>query len=220
MTRAPEVLARLRELGDPAAIAGRARFGIPETNALGVPLPALRKLAKELGMDHALALPLWESGIHEARLLATLLADPTQTTRTQVERWLRDDVASWDLCDALAMNLIDRTTWAYDAIPRWAARKEEFVKRAAFATIAALAVHDKKAPDERFRALLPLLEQEAHDPRNYVKKAISWALRQTGKKRPHLRAECVRIAERLIERDEAPARWIGKDALRELDPPA
>lgn len=211
-----EVLDRLRALGDPTAIVGRARFGIPEDDALGVPLPALRRLAKELGPDHLLARELWATGIHEARLLATLVEEPSRATRAQVETWLRDDVRSWDVCDGLAMNLIDRTPWAYDAVERWASSEHLWVKRAAFATLASLSIEDKDAPDARFRALLPLCEREAHDARPYVQKAISWALRQTGKKRPGLRPTCAAIARRLASRPDKASRWVGKDALREL----
>lgn len=219
MRDAGEVVERLRSIGDPASVAGRARFGIPETDALGVSVPQLRRLARELGRDHALALALWRTGVHEARVLATLVADPDALTRAQAERWLRD-VASWDVCDAIAMNVADRTPWAYEAALEWAAREEEFVRRAGYATMAALAVHDKGAPDARLAAFLPAIEAGSDDARNFVKKAASWALRAIGKRSPPLRRKAVASAKRILRRGTPAARWIARDALRELAPGA
>lgn len=215
MVEADAILARLRAMGHPERIAGRARFGIPEANAFGVSLPELRRLARELGRDHALALALWRAGYHEARLLATLVADPQRLTRAQAERWLKD-VRSWDLCDGCAMNLFDKTPWAYDAALAWSQREEEFVKRAGFATMAALGVHDKEAPDASFAPFLAAIEREAHDGRNFVKKAESWALRTIGHRNPAMRKKAIATAKRILKQDTPSARWIARDALTQL----
>lgn len=202
-------------MGDPAAVKGRARFGLPEEGALGVSLPKLRKLAKKLGLDTALAKELWATGVHEARLLATLVADPEEVSRAQVERWLRD-VASWDLCDALALNLVDRTDRAWDAAAAWSAREDEWGKRLGLATMAGLAWHRKDEPDARYAPFFALAEDASRDPRNYVKKAASWALRQMGKRSGAMRKRALASAARLATRDEAPARWVARDVAKEL----
>lgn len=211
-----EALERLRALGDPQAVAGRARFGLPETDTLGVSLPRLRRLAKEIGRDEALARGLWRTGVHDARMLATLVADPASLSRPQVERWLRD-VASWDLCDALALNLVDKTPWAWTAAAAWSRSLEAWTRRAGLATMAGLAWHDKAAADARFAPFFPLAEKAALDGRNEVKKATSWALRQMGKRSPALRTKALGSARRLLAREEASARWVGRDVRRELD---
>lgn len=210
------ILARLEAMGDPASIAGRARFGIPEMDAYGVSLPQIRRLAKEIGRDHALARTLWASGKHEARLLATLVAEPEAFTRREAERWLKD-VVSWDVCDGLCLNLVDRTEWAWDAVARWADREDEWTRRAAFATLAGLAWHRKDAPDSGFARYFPLCENAATDERNYVKKAVSWSLRQMGKRSPALKKKALASATRLSKRSERSARWIGSDVRRDLE---
>lgn len=209
------IVQRLRAMGDPASVQGRARFGLPEDGALGVSLPQLRKLAKELGRDTALARALWKTGIPEARLLATLVADPADTTRAQVERWIRD-VASWDVCDGLALNLVDKTDWAWDAAAAWSAREEEWGKRLGLATMAGLAWHRKEAPDALFAPYFARCEAAALDDRNYVKKAASWALRQMGKRSPALRKKALASAARLAKREERSARWVARDVAKEL----
>ena len=202
-------------MGDPGSVRGRARFGLPEAGALGVGIPALRKLAKEVGKDTALAKELWRSGVHEARLLATLVADPETLTRAQAERWMKD-CASWDLTDALALNVVDKTPWAWDAAKVWATSEEEWRKRTGLATMAGLAWHRKDAPDAAFAAFFPLAERAAADERNYVKKAASWALRQMGKRSPGLRKRALASAKRLLASASKPARWVGRDVEKEL----
>lgn len=193
-----------------------ARFGINPDRALGVRIPDLRRLAKEFGKDHALALALWRTEVHEARILASMVDEPQRVTERQMESWVRG-IDSWDVCDQVCGNLFDRAALASEKTVEWMGREEEFVKRAGFALAAWRAVHDRGAPDSEFVQLLPLIEREAHDPRNFVKKAVSWALRQIGKRNRSLNRSAVAAARRLARRtDSTPARWVGKDALREL----
>lgn len=213
--RLEEVLSKLRLLGDPKAAEAAGRFGIDVPGLLGVSAPALRKLAKEIGPDHRLAEQLWRTGIHDARLLATLVDDPAKVTLNQMERWARG-FNSWAVCDAACGCLFDKTPYAWDKAVEWAARDEEYVKRAGFVLMAVLAVHDKKAPDERFEALLPYLKQHADDERNFVKKAVNWALRQIGKRNLRLNKLAIRTTEQIRALGFKSARWIAADALREL----
>lgn len=213
----PDVLTRLAALAAPGGRAGMARFGINPDRALGVRIPDLRRLAREIGRDHSLALRLWRTGVHEARILASMVDEPERVTERQMETWARS-FDSWDVCDQVCGNLFDRTPFSYEAAARWAGRKEEFVKRAGFALMAWLAVHDKEAGDRAFDGFLPLIEREADDARNLVKKAVNWALRQIGKRNARLRRDAVRVARRLASRDTSAARWVGRDALRELAP--
>jgi 3-methyladenine DNA glycosylase AlkD len=192
-----------------------ARFGIHVPDAYSVSAPKLRALAKEIGRDHKLAAALWRTGVHDARLLATLIDDPAKVTRRQMERWAKD-FNSWALCDAACGCLFDRTPYAWDKAVEWTGRDEEYVKRAGFVLMATLAVHDKKADDERFEAFLPYLVAHAGDERNFVKKAVNWALRQIGKRNRRLNALAVRTAKNLKKMDSKSARWIASDALREL----
>jgi 3-methyladenine DNA glycosylase AlkD len=212
---ADEVVARLRSLAQPGNLAGMARFGIPTEHALGISLPVLRKLARGIGRDHALAGDLWATGIHEARILATLVDDPKQVSDAQMEAWVLD-FHSWDLCDQCCSNLFDRTPHAYRKVREWSSREEEFVKRAGFVLMATLSVHDKKADDIVFREFFPIIVREATDDRIYVKKAVNWALRQIGKRNRVLNREAFRIAEEIRTIDSRAARWIASDALREL----
>lgn len=194
-----------------------ARFGINPDRALGVRIPDLRRLAKEVGTDHRLALALWRSEVHEARIIASMIDDPTKVTEGQMESWVAD-FDSWDLCDQCCGNLFDRTSLAYRKAVEWSGRDGEFVKRAGFALIAWAAVHDKEADDRVFLELLPLIEQEAEDDRNFVKKAVNWSLRQIGKRNRRLHRAASAVARRLAKRnDSRAARWIGTDALRELE---
>lgn len=210
-----EVIERLRSLGDLKAVAGAARFGIHVPNLLGVSAPNLRKLAQEIGSDHRLAAELWRTGVHDARILAALLDDPAKVTRRQMDQWA-GDFDSWAVCDAACCCLFDKTPYAWDKALAWIGRNPEYVKRAGFVLMAALAVHDKRAADERFEAFLPLLVQHAADERNFVKKAVNWALRQIGKRNAHLNAFAIRTAESIRRIDSSAARWIASDALREL----
>jgi 3-methyladenine DNA glycosylase AlkD len=215
METAEAILAELRAQGSAANVAGMARYGICADGTLGVPLPALRAVAKRVGRDHALAQELWASGVHEARMLAGFVDVPAEVTEEQMERWAAD-FDSWDVCDQVCANLFDRTPYAWEKAAAWARRDETFVRRAGFALMAALAVHDKRAPSERFDAFLPLISEAAGDDRNFVKKAVNWALRQIGKRDARLNAASVALAEELAERDDKAARWIGRDAFREL----
>jgi 3-methyladenine DNA glycosylase AlkD len=193
-----------------------ARFGINPANAFGVPVTPLRGIAKELGRDHKLAQELWATENREARLLAVFIADPKQLTAAEMNRWVRD-FDSWDICDGCAIHLFRKSPLAWEMALKWARMKPEFTRRAGFAMIATLALHDKKAPDETFLEVLPLIEEFSDDERNFVKKAVNWALRQIGKRNTELRMEAIKVSERLAESTSASARWIGKDALRELN---
>lgn len=206
-------------MGDPTQLAGMERFGIDTRDALGIRVTDLRTFARRLDRDHGLAAGLWRSGIHEARMLASMVDEPERVTRTQMERWIAQ-VRSWDLCDGLCGNLFDRTPFWFDTAREWSAREPEFTKRGGFALMAWSAVHRKAEPDERFEAFLPATLEQATDPRNYVKKAVSWALRQIGKRSAALHQPALSTARRLLEVDDPAARWIARDALRELESPA
>jgi len=215
MDRTESILTRLRSQANPSNIAGMARYGISTNNTLGVSMPVLRALAKEVGRDHELALSLWSSGIHEARILAGLIDDPRLVTETQMEQWVAD-FDSWDVCDQVCSNLFDAAPFAYKKAVAWAGRKEEFVKRAGFVLMAALSVHDKKAGDERFEPFFALIVRESTDGRNFIKKAVNWALRQIGKRNALLNARAIAVAGEVQMVDAPSARWIAADALREL----
>ena len=214
--RARALLRHLQEIADPSRLEGMARYGIETTRALGVTVTELRGTARPHRRDHELAQRLWTSGIHEARLLATMIDDPAAVTEAQMESWVRD-LDSWDLCDQLCSNLLDRTSLAFDKAAEWSEREEEFVRRAGFALMATSAVHRKDVPDERFERFLPSILRGAIDERNYVKKGVSWALRQIGKRSPGLNRKAIRTAERMQALDSRSARWIARDALRELE---
>ena len=212
---APEIMSHLRSLGSEAGIAGQTRFGIePRTATLGIAVPVLREIARAHRLDHPLALDLWITDIHDARILATFIADPARLTRDQSERWVRE-CDTWALTDALAF-LVDRTPFAATKAHLWSTRQGEFMKRAGFATMAGMAIHRKELTDDVFLAFLPDIAREAIDDRLYVKKAVNWALRQIGKRNPALRKAAVAEAKRLAKLASPAARWIAKDALREL----
>jgi 3-methyladenine DNA glycosylase AlkD len=206
-------------MADPGQRAGMARFGIDAEYALGIRVTDLRAYARTLGRDHALAAALWRSGIHEARMLATLVDDPALVTERQMEAWVRD-LDSWDLCDGLCGNLLDRTPFAFAKAAEWSGREREFEKRAGFALMAWAAVHRKDVDDERFGAFLPLIVAQANDDRPYVRKAVNWALRQIGKRSQALNRRAIRTARQIRALDTRSARWIAADALRELESPA
>lgn len=210
-----QILGDLKARANPDNVAGMARYGISVTGCLGVPMPVLRKMAREIGRDHDLAEGLWRSGIHEARILAGLVDDPALVTGEQMERWV-PDVDSWDICDQLCSNLFGRTGLARQKAEAWSGRPEVFVKRAGFVLMAVLAVHDKKAADAFFAAFLPLIAREATDERNFVKKAVNWALRQIGKRNQALNLLAVEAAREIGRMDSKSAKWIAADALREL----
>lgn len=209
------IIARLKSQANSQNVKGMARYGISTANTLGVPVPVLRELAKANKKNHTLAIDLWKSGIHEARILAAFVDDPKQVTERQMEEWV---VAfdSWDVCDQVCCHLFDRSPFAYDKAAAWALRDEEFVKRAGFVLMAGLAVHDKQAANDTFAPFFELIRTQAADERNFVKKAANWALRQMGKRGPGLHARAVTLCEELILSDSKAARWIGRDALHEL----
>jgi 3-methyladenine DNA glycosylase AlkD len=210
-----QILQTLKSYYKPENIEGMACFGIVAKQDYGVPAPALHKLARQIGTDHDLAQCLWASGIHDARGLAALIDDPAQVTEEQMESWVAD-FDNWGTCDGVCIHLFDRAPFAHSKAVEWSAREEEFVKRAGFALMAVLAVHDKKAPDAAFEPFLPIIERESDDERHYVKKAVNWALRQIGKRNRALNKKALRAAERIRRRDTRAARWIASDALREL----
>lgn len=213
--RLDEALARLRAAARPDALADMARFGLTGEGRLGLAVPTLRALAREFRRDHDLALALWDTGIPDAQILAGMVAEPAKLTAAQMDHWVAG-LRAWDVCDQACLNAFVNSPLAWDAIPRWAAREPEFEKRAGFALLAVAAVHQKQRPDADFFARLPLIEQAAADDRNFVKKAVNWALRQIGKRSAALREPALTVAERLCGREERSARWIGGDARREL----
>ena len=212
---APRLLSVLRAHANPANVAGMARYGINSKDTLGVPMPVLRKLAKEAGRSHELAAELWASGIHEARILATLIDDPARVTGRQMDRWV-SDLDSWDVCDQACQNLFRYTPSAFAKGAQWARARREFVRRAGFSLMAGLAVKARTASDAQFEVFFPLIAEAAVDDRNMVKKAVNWALRQIGKRNPALCAKAIALAEQIRNRDCRAARWVAADALREL----
>lgn len=205
----------LRSLSDPKSKKSMASFGIKADKAFGVSVPALRKLARSIGKDHSLAMDLWDTGLHEARELATMIADSRQVTKELMEGWVKE-INSWDVCDACCGNLWDKTPFAYRKAREWSKRPEEFVKRAAFSLMAVLAVHDKTASVDRFIKFLPIIKRESTDERNFVKKAVNWALRQIGKRNRILNVKAIETAQEIQKLNSKSARWIATDALREL----
>lgn len=192
-----------------------ARFGINPRNTYGVSIPVLRGMANEVGKDHSLALELWESGIHEARILASMIDLPDKVTNNQMQKWVKD-FDSWDVCDQCCSNLFDKTKLAYQKASEWSSRREEFVKRAGFVLMAALAVHDQEAPNAKFLKFLKTVKREAADERNFVRKAVNWSLRQIGKRNLELNRAAIITAKMIQKMDSKSARWIASDALREL----
>jgi 3-methyladenine DNA glycosylase AlkD len=226
--RVADLLAELRALGSAAGRAGLARYGINIEKAFGVSIYELRKVARRLGTDHDLALALWATGNHEARLLACFIDDPAAVTEAQTEAWARD-FDSWDLCDQATTSLFDQTEHAWAKARQWAARPETWVKRGGFALMAGLAVHDRAAGDRAFMKLLPLIERASSDERHFVKKAVNWALRNIGKRNRALNAAAMACAGRIRtaaneraggerggDAGARSARWVAADAMREL----
>ena len=212
---ARELLSVLRTHANPANVVGMARYGINSKGTLGVPIPVLRQLAKEAGRSHELAAELWASGIHEARILATLIEDPARVTGRQMDRWV-SDLDSWDVCDQACQNLFRYTPSAFAKAAKWARSRREFVRRAGFSLMAGLAVKARTASDAQFEAFFPLITEAAMDDRNMVRKAVNWALRQIGKRNLRLCAKAIALAEEIRNRDSRAARWVASDALREL----
>jgi len=195
------------------------RYGITAPKAFGVSVGTIQQLAKRLGRDHDLAAALWETGWYEARMLTSFIDDPARVTPAQMDRWVRD-FDNWGICDTVCFHLFDRTPHAWRKVEPWSRRRDEFVKRAAFALLAGLALHDKRTGDEPFLRSLALVERAASDQRNFVKKGVSWALRVVGRRNQALNAAAVEVARRLVESPEAGARWVGRQAVRELMSPA
>jgi 3-methyladenine DNA glycosylase AlkD len=216
MASVKNVLDELQSKAKPDQLAGMAKYGMTVERRLGVSVPDMRKLAKELGRDHRLALGLWRTGIAEARIVAGMVADPAKLTEGQMEEWVKD-IDSWDVCDQVCMNLFEKSQLAWKKIIDWSEREEEFVKRTAFSLIACLAWHDKKASDEKFVELLPVIMREAADERNFVKKAVNWALRNIGKRNVRLNEAAISTAKEMQRLDSKAARWIAADAIRELE---
>jgi 3-methyladenine DNA glycosylase AlkD len=205
----------LERKGTKRARDGMARYGLPSDTAFGVSVGTVQQLAKRLGRNHDLALALWDSGRYEARMLAAYIDDPARVTAAQMDRWCRD-FDNWGICDTVCFVLFDRTPHAWRKVDQWSRRRDEFEKRAAFALLWGLTVHDKSAGEERFSHGLLLIERAAGDDRHFVKKAVNMALRAVGKRSPTLNSAAVTLAQRLSTSPEAAARWVGKDALREL----
>ncbi len=210
-----EIINELKSLSSPEDLEGRARFGIKSKKAFGVRIPELRKIAKKIGKNHLIAIKLWDFGYSETKILASMIDDPMDVTEEQMGQWVIE-FDSWDICDQCCMNLFDKTPFAYKKVFEWSKRDEEFVKRASFTMMAVLAVHDRKASDEKFEQFFPIIIRESKDNRNYVKKAVNWALRQIGKRNMGLNKKAIIIAEEIHDLNFKSSRWIASDALREL----
>ncbi len=209
------VLKGLKSHADPEAAAGMARFGITGAKIYGVKIPVLRKMAKEIGKDHRLAARLWKENVRETRVLAGMIDDPEAVTGAQMDRWAKA-FDSWEVCDQACMNLFWLTPFAYPKAVEWSGRDREFLKRAGFALMAVLAWKDKNAPDAKLAKFLPVIEREAGDGRNFVKKAVNWALRQIGKRNLALNRKAVATARRMAKQGSPAASWVASDAIREL----
>ena len=210
------IVAELQSLANPANVAGMARFGINSQGTLGVSVAEVRRIARRAGRSHDLALELWASGIHEARILATIVDEPARVTRAQMDRWARH-FDSWDVCDQACQNLFWRTEHAWPMVEKWSNARGEFVRRAAFALIARLAGKQKDTPEERWEEAFRLIVEAAGDERNFVRKAVNWALREIGRRSPELRVRAIATAKEIRRIDSKAARWIAADALRELE---
>jgi 3-methyladenine DNA glycosylase AlkD len=213
-----EILAWLERKGTKKNRDGMARYAIVAPKAFGVSMTTMQQLAKRVGRDHELAAALWATGWYEARMLTAFIDEPERVTAAQMDRWARD-FDNWAVCDTLCFKLFDRTPHAWKKIEQWSARREEFVKRAAFALLASVALHDKKAADAPFIRSLGLIERASSDERNFVKKGVSWALRSIGARNPTLHKKSIELAQRLAASSDPTARWVGKDTLRDLTRP-
>ena len=216
MVSLDDVLTMLEIKAKPDQLAGMARYGISTEKRLGVSIPEIRKIAKEIGKNHDLALELWKTGLSEAMILASMVDEPEKVTEKQMEEWVTG-FNSWDVCDQVCMNLFDKHPFVWKKILDWSKRDEEFVKRAAFALLACLSVHDKKAEDQKFLAFLPVIKRESGDDRNFVKKAVNWSLRNIGKRNSNLNRVAINVAVEIQQIDSKASRWVGSDAVRELE---
>lgn len=216
MDNVEEVLTKLKDKARPDQLKGMARYGITVERRFGTSVPDMRKLAKELGKNHKLALKLWRTGIAEAMIVAAMIDEPNKLTKEQMDDWVKD-FDSWDVCDQVCMNLFKKTPFAWTKILDWSEREEEFVKRTAYALLACLAWHDKKAEDETFIKLFPVIKRGATDERNYVKKAVNWALRNIGKRNLNLNKAAIAVAREIQQIDSKAAHWIASNAIKELE---
>jgi len=212
-----EIIKKLKSLANPKNVEGMARFGISSKNTLGISVVEIRKMGKEIGKNHKIAQELWKSGLHEARILAGIVGEPEKVTEKEMDKWVAD-FDSWDVCDLCCSNLFDKTGFVDKKIKSYANRKEEFVKRTAFALIACLSVHDKELKDKDFEKYFAIIKKASTDERNYVRKAVNWALRQIGKRNKKLNKEAIKVAKDILNtyKGDKTARWIANDALREL----
>ncbi|OGU81788.1 MAG: DNA alkylation repair protein [Stygiobacter sp. RIFOXYC12_FULL_38_8] len=215
---AKQIIAELRKNGSEYDRKGMARFGINVDKAFGVNVPVMRTLAKLIGKNHELAIELWESGYHEARHVAAMIDDPKLVTKAQMNKWVRD-FNSWDICDGTCSNLFRKTPYAIEKIYEWCEKKDEYVRRAGFSLMCYVAVHHKTRDDEEFLEFLPLIKKYSVDERNFVKKAVNWALRQIGKRSRFLNEEALKVAREIHALDSKSAKWIASDAIRELTDP-
>lgn len=216
MATVDEIMEQLNSKAKIDQLQGMARFAIVGDQRLGVSVPDMRKIAKDIGKDHQLALDLWETGVPEGMIVAGMIAEPEKLTEQQMEAWVVD-INSWDICDQVCMNLFEKTPLAEKKIYEWSLREEEFVKRASYALIACLAWHDKEASDEAFTQYFPVIVVGATDERNFVKKAVNWALRNIGKRNQALNKEAIEVAKEIQGIDSKSARWIASNAIRELE---
>ncbi len=210
-----DIVSKLKSKANPDNLEGMARYGISTTNRLGNSIPFLRKLAKEIGKNHKLASQLWKKGIDETRILASMIGEEEKLTEGQCEKWVAD-FNSWDVCDQVCMNLFKKMPFVQKKIKEWSKRKEEFVKRAAFSLIACIAVYDKEKPDNEFIKFFSVIKKASTDERNYVKKAVSWALRNIGKRNKNLNKEVIKFAKELEKTDCKSAKWIARDTLKDI----
>jgi 3-methyladenine DNA glycosylase AlkD len=216
--RVADILKWLERRGTKRNREGMGRYGIVASQVFGVSVAGVRELGKRVGRDHDLALALWDTGWYEARMLTAFVDEPARVTSRQMDRWARD-FDNWAICDGICFHLFDKTPHAWRKVDAWALRREEFVRRAAFVILAALALHDRKAPDGCFIDALPLVERAASDERNFVKKGVSWALRSIGGRSVRLHAAALDLARRLAASESSPVRWVGRDAARDLTRP-
>jgi 3-methyladenine DNA glycosylase AlkD len=216
MASVEEVLEKLRAKAKPENVGGMARYGMIAERRLGASVPDMRKIAKEVGKDHRLALELWTTGIPEAKIVASMIDEPEKLTEEQMEAWVTG-INSWDICDQACMNLFEKTPLAWKKIRDWAERDEEFVKRTAFSLISCLAWHNREVEDEKFIELFPVIKQGATDERNFVKKAVNWALRNIGKRNPNLNKAAIKAAKEIQQIDCKTAHWVASDAIKELE---
>jgi 3-methyladenine DNA glycosylase AlkD len=215
MVSVQEVLNRLEAEARPDQLEGMGRFGMVTEKRLGVSIPSIRAISKELGKDHKLAVQLWETGIPEARILAAMVEEPDKLSESQMEDWVKG-IDSWDVCDQVCQNLFEKSPIAWKKVKDWSGRDEEFTKRTAYALLACLAWHDKSAKDAEFIKLLPAVKKGATDERNFVKKAVNWALRNIGKRNLNLNKTAIKTAKEIMRIDSKAARWIASDAIKEL----